>query len=141
MPTRVELKNLCRIRLKEVKALYENNLYDGAFYLAGYVIELALKARICKILELDYPDTGPISKSFKTHKLNELLKLGGLYKKFEDELNNNPTFKLNWSLILSWNEQYRYQPTGNYQKTDVQDLIDAIENPNNGILTWIKKKW
>jgi len=66
MPTKIELKKLARTRLKEAKVLYQNGLYDGACYLAGYVIELALKARICKVLDLDdYPETGEISKSFK----------------------------------------------------------------------------
>lgn len=46
MPSKNELKALSKTRLKEVKALYDNGLYDGASYLAGYVIELALKARI-----------------------------------------------------------------------------------------------
>jgi hypothetical protein len=33
----MELKTLCRERLKEAKVLYEYKLYDGSFYLAGYV--------------------------------------------------------------------------------------------------------
>lgn len=56
MPTRKELQDLAEIRLQEAKVLFEKEFYDGARYLAGYVIELALKARICKILDLDqYP--------------------------------------------------------------------------------------
>lgn len=141
MPTRQELKSLSRTRLKEVKVLFNNKLYDGAFYLAGYIIELALKARICKILDMDYPDTGELSRSFKTHKLENLLKLGGLHGKFEQELSNNRDFQINWSLILSWSEEFRYYPTGTNTRNNVQDLINAIENPNNGILTWIKRKW
>ena len=46
MPTRDELKALSRTRLKEAKTRYDGGLYDGASYLAGYVVELALKARI-----------------------------------------------------------------------------------------------
>lgn len=141
MPNRVELKNLSKTRLKEVKALYNKRLYDGASYLAGYVIELALKARICKVLNIDYPDEGEISKSFKTHKLDILIKLGGLYNKFDDELNTNTNFKINWSLIKTWSEEFRYQPAGTNNQNDVEDLIAAIENPHDGILTWIKKRW
>ena len=50
MPTRQELKKLAKIRLLEAKALFDKGLYDGACYLAGYVVALALKARICKVL-------------------------------------------------------------------------------------------
>lgn len=87
MPSKNELKALSRTRLKEVKALYDSGLYDGASYLAGYVIELALKARICKHLDVnDYLDGGQISQSFKTHKLENLIILSGLSNKFSTEL-------------------------------------------------------
>ena len=69
MPSRGELQLISKTRLKEVKILYQNRLYDGAIYLSGYVIETALKARICRILNDDYPETGEISKSFLTHKV------------------------------------------------------------------------
>jgi len=141
MPNRNELKKMSQARLKEVKVLHKSHLYDGASYLSGYVIELALKARICKILDLDYPDTGDVSRSFKTHKLENLIKLGGLSNKFDRELNTNSDFKTNWSLIITWSEEFRYRPTGTHSQKDVEDLIEAIENPNNGILTWIKKRW
>ena len=49
MPTRTELIAISKTRFKEVRVLYRNRLYDGANYLSGYVIETALKARICKI--------------------------------------------------------------------------------------------
>jgi HEPN domain-containing protein len=66
MPTRNDFKNISNTRFKEVKALYRNGLYDGAMYLSGYVIETALKARICKLLDSDYPETGSISRSYLT---------------------------------------------------------------------------
>jgi len=84
MPTRTELKELANLRLKESKALYDRKLYDGACYLAIYVVELALKARICRLLELDYPDTGKLGTVYKTHNCDHLLKLSGLQKKFDD---------------------------------------------------------
>jgi len=72
MPTRNELKQLAKTRLQEAKTLFDKGLYDGACYLAGYVIELALKARICKILDLtEYLQSGEISRAFKIHKYVE----------------------------------------------------------------------
>ncbi len=50
-------------RLDEAKILYANSKYDGAVYLGGYVLKLALKARICKLLNLSqYPDKGQLKK-------------------------------------------------------------------------------
>ena len=48
--SRNDLKKISKTRLKEAKTLCDNKLYDGAMYLYGYVIETALKARICKVL-------------------------------------------------------------------------------------------
>ncbi len=141
MPSRDELKTISKTRFKEVKVLNRNRLYDGATYLSGYVVETALKARVCKILDSDYPETGEVSKSFLTHKFDTLVKLGGLQKALDNELNANVNFKTNWSLVTSWTEAFRYKPIGTSSQTDVQDLINALQDTNDGILTWIKRRW
>lgn len=48
-----ELSELCKERLKDAEILIKAQRYDGAYYLCGYVIELALKKRICKTLNWD----------------------------------------------------------------------------------------
>ena len=45
---RRELQSLSRVRAKEAKALLDAGLHEGAFYLAGYAVECALKACIAK---------------------------------------------------------------------------------------------
>ena len=45
-----EIKQLAWQRLEEAKILSSNNMCDGAFYLAGYSVELMLKAKICERL-------------------------------------------------------------------------------------------
>ncbi len=141
MPSRLELQEISKTRLKDVKVLYRNRLYDGATYLAGYVVETALKARICRILGLDYPDSGEIAKSFLTHKLDSLVKLGGLQSEFDGEAGSNINFKTNWSLVTNWTESFRYKPIGTSSQGDVQAIISALEDRNDGVLTWIKKRW
>lgn len=141
MPNRSELIAISKTRLKEVKVLFNNGLYDGAKYLSGYVIETALKARICKVLDSDYPETGEIAKSFLTHKFDILVKLAGLQTKLDAELNANINFKTNWSLVTSWTESFRYMPIGSSSHTDLQDILTALEDNTDGVLTWIKKRW
>ena len=100
MDTRNKLKELAKARLHEAKVLCDKELYDGVCYLAGYVIELALKARICRISDLaEYPQTGEISRAFKTHKYSDLLKLSGLERIFNDAMGTNPSLYWNWSLL------------------------------------------
>lgn len=140
MPSRNELIAISNIRLLEAKTLFNNQLYDGAKYLSGYVIETALKARICKILDSDYP-CGNISRSFFTHDLDDLVKLAGLQKTLDAKLSSDVNFKTNWSLATNWTEVFRYKPIGTSTHTEIQDIINAIENPNDGILTWLQTKW
>jgi HEPN domain-containing protein len=142
MPTRAELKGLARTRLKEAQALCASGLYDGASYLAGYVVELALKVRICRILDLtDYPDTGDISRSFKTHKLDDLLRLAGLQRKFDQAKAANPNLLTNWSLVTQWSEQARYHPVGTSPRVRTEEILVALDDPVDGIFTWLKKYW
>lgn len=48
--TRVEFQRLAEARLVEAKALLDVGKWDGAYYLAGYAVELALKACIINVL-------------------------------------------------------------------------------------------
>jgi len=142
MLTRNELKGLAKARLKETKALFDRGLYDGACYLAGYVVELALKARICKGLDLDeYPQTGEISRAFKTHKYGDLLKLSGLERRFNDAMGTNPSLLKNWSSLTVWTEDFRYRPIGSSSKKDAEDIINALDDSKDGVFRWIKKRW
>ena len=46
--SRKELQALSGIRLREARALARLGMNDGAYYLAGYAVECALKACIAK---------------------------------------------------------------------------------------------
>ncbi len=142
MPTYQELKILAETRVLETKALFDKGLYDGSRYLSGYVIEFALKANICKILDMnEYPESGEISKCYKTHNYDALIKLAGLEKKFDDAKNLNLVLFNNWSKLTDWKEDFRYKPIGTNKKQDTQNVVDALEDPKDGIFTWIKIHW
>jgi len=56
---------LAALRLCEAEALFAAGLYDGSAYLCGYVVELALKARICRLLDVNkYPDSGKFRQAY-----------------------------------------------------------------------------
>jgi len=65
---RQQLQQLARLRLREAEALYGARLYDGCVYLAGYAVELALKARICRLLGLSEYPLEP-KQAFRVHNL------------------------------------------------------------------------
>lgn len=94
--TRKALQELSRLRLREAEALYKARLYDGSVYLAGYAVELALKARICRILHVkEYPLTGELGRAFKVHSLDQLKVLAGLSA--EIDVKKNKELFDNWS--------------------------------------------
>jgi hypothetical protein len=142
---RQEFKQIAILRLAEAESLLNQSHYDGCCYLAGYCLEMALKAVICRRMEKD--DFFDILKSesvrsFKIHNLAELVILAGLQKKYEDFSAINPDFESNWAVIknqIRWSEQLRYQ-TG-FTKKNAEDMLKAINDPQNGILKWLKKYW
>jgi HEPN domain-containing protein len=54
---RRDLRELALLRLKEAQVLFANGCWSGAYYLAGYAVECALKACIAKGTERhEFPD-------------------------------------------------------------------------------------
>jgi HEPN domain-containing protein len=52
MNSQADIEKLAEEKLKEANCLMNGNFYDGAFYMAGYSVELFLKAKICKTLNI-----------------------------------------------------------------------------------------
>jgi len=46
---RADFQELAQIRLRDAEVLLENGRFDGAYYIAGYSVECALKACIAKL--------------------------------------------------------------------------------------------
>ncbi len=150
MKNPTEIRNLARQRLDEAQILYQNSKFDGAFYLAGYSVELTLKAKICERLGIPnlFDDTdkntneikgiGEIRKTLKTHNLFTLLIFSGLKIKFDfEKATNIELAKANSLLFNAWDENARYKPCGHMLDTDVEKLIALLSQPN-GILSWIE---
>jgi hypothetical protein len=122
-----------------------NGFNDGAYYLAGYEIELLLKAKICKTLDIeDFFDFGSpgktrikneqsVARPYKVHDLEQLIVLSGLFKIFSAEIATNPVFSAHWSIVSTWQESSRY--TFGRSGTDAKDFITSIKE----IASWIQK--
>ena len=100
--------------------------YDGGFYLCGYAVELALKARICKALGwAGYPDSGEGAdkyRSFRVHDLEVLLHLTGREAALKGQLLSE------WSWILQkWDPSVRYKAAGYASGPELKQMIDAVE--------------
>lgn len=145
MRNTIEIQKLAEIRLEEAKLLLSKDFCEGALYLAGYCVELLLKARISSILDIpNLFDESFKPKEFRkpyyTHDLKYLLIFAGLKNKLDKEKASNFQLFTNWSLIEeTWNEHCRYKNCGDCNKVDVERFILAIEDKTNGIKQWINK--
>ena len=137
---RTDLQSLADIRIKEAIALagLPTPLPDGAYYLAGYAVECALKACIASTYnQHDWPEKKFVDKCH-THSLLELVQLAGLRAAFDSDTNANNALAQNWDVAKDWNEQSRYN---RHSLQKAQKLISAIADLSNGVLPWIKVHW
>jgi HEPN domain-containing protein len=103
----------------DAECLFAGGRYDGAVYLCGYAVELALKARICRTLKWsEFDPSGPL-QAFKTHSLDFLLSLSGIEPKIRTLY-----LKL-WSTVNKWEPDLRYKPVGSATRSSARLMIDA----------------
>jgi hypothetical protein len=134
---RADFQGIARIRLKEAKNLFNNGHYDGAYYLAGYAIECALKACIAKkTRKYDFPDKRTVNDSYD-HNITKLVGVAGLDLQLQQQL-MNPQFVIMWTIVKDLNEISRYE-TQSFLKA--RDLLNAISDRRNGVFQWIKRYW
>jgi len=120
-----ELDSIARARIEDAKALLTAGRFDGATYLCGYAVEVALKARICRTLNwAEFPSTGgefQAYRSFQTHELDVLLRLSGQEARVKQ--NHFPL----WNAVAVWKAESRYNVVGTAQRPDVTTMIHATE--------------
>lgn len=134
--TRLDIQDLAKLRLEEAEALFAAGKFDGYVYLCGYVVELGLKAVICRILDLaEYPDSKP---AFKVHSFDDLSLLAGL----KSSIVTLPgPLDLNWLLLTRWNSGFRYAPRNTYNQSNAREWLNALRHPENGVLAWLETRW
>src|ERR1039457_2278627 len=68
-----DLRAIARTRLSDAEVLLAAKRFDGAFYICGYAVELALKARICRTLKWSgFPENEKDFKGFRSVKTHDL---------------------------------------------------------------------
>jgi hypothetical protein len=121
------IRTIARARVRDAQVLLSEDRYDGAFYLCGYAVELASKARICRTLKWQgFPESSSEFKdlsSFKTHNLNVLLKLSGR----DNKIRTDATLFAAWSIVLQWQPETRYRPIGQATQQEASDMITSSQ--------------
>ncbi len=103
--------------------MYRRGSYDGASYLCGYAVEIALKARICRTLRwAGFPSTPSEFqnvKSVQTHNFEALLLFTGLETRIKVVQYDD------WIIVKKWTPEQRYNPVVTQTITDAADMIAA----------------
>jgi HEPN domain-containing protein len=137
---RATFQRLAGLRLKEAKLLARESEPSGAYYLAGYAIECALKARISRqFRENEIPNRALVNR-IHTHDIAELLRLAGLESELDIALGDDAELDRRWSIVKSWNEQARYEI---WTHEDASAMIDAVDGDGlaKGLLQWLTAHW
>lgn len=143
-----DIKTLAENKLKDAECLALNNRFDGAYYIVGYTVELYLKAMVCKTLGIEdffdfdnqqktklLKNEGNLYKPYKTHDLEQLLVLSGVYTQFDAEKSKNRDLQIAWPIIIKWEENTRYL-IGRTEQS-VTDLFKAIKIFEKWILKFL----
>lgn len=122
-----DLHSTAREYLRAAKLLRPRRSYDAAVYLCGYAVEIALKARICRTLNwtTGFPETGAEFQEkgplLKTHGLKVLVE----YTALQNTIQRNHL--TDWSVVLKWSPEQRYNPVGTKSLSDADEMIAATQ--------------
>jgi len=135
---RGEFQQLSKVRLKEARALLEMGLSDGAYYLAGYAVEFALKACIAKeTRRYEFPDKKKTERSY-SHVLKDLVGVANLDSARRKRARVDPDFETNWNVAQLWSEESRCK---RHTMESAKELLRAVGENRHGVIAWLKLHW
>jgi hypothetical protein len=138
MLTKNELEKLAQLRLDDSVFLLSASRCSSAYYLAGYSVELALKACIAKLIQPDtIPDKEFVNAIYK-HNFQGLVATAGLLPELNTDLKADPQFAGAWGIASQWTTESRYAV---WDCISAASLVSAIADPKSGVFRWVKTHW
>jgi len=135
---RSELQSIAKIKLKDAQLLLAHKRYANAYYLAGYSVEIGLKACIARQIVVEtIPDRTWIKKIFQ-HDFISLIGAAGLAEELKNKQDEDSNFGANWGIAAQWNPDTRYLTKDAYS---AQIIIESISDKDHGVLPWIQTHW
>ena len=135
--TRKDFQRLSELRAKEAATLAKTGSQQGAYYLAGFAVECALKACIAKKTRRHvFPADKDYASKVYTHNLDQLLKLAHLEGQLYKDMETRPQLANNWNVVRDWKVGCRYETS----RLSGKEMTLAV-NSANGVLQWIKLHW
>ncbi len=137
---RRDFQKLTRLRIRDAQALLKTGRNaSGSYYLAGYAVECAIKSCIARKTKAgDWSPSPEIARELYSHDLAKLLKQASLNQMLDSAMKTNQKLSDNWIVVKDWSEQSRYLIKS---QVDALLLFNAVTDPQDGVLQWIKQYW
>ena len=134
--TQINLESAWKERLEEAEVLIQAAHFSMGVCLKAYALEVRVKLRICEHLRLDLLPT-----ACKTHDLAQLIIFTGLVDELKDPSNSRVVEY--WLRLVAFSKDRlnssRYQPRIQLPSTDCQSLLEAFDDPKEGIFAWLSR--
>lgn len=138
MIAKKDLQTLAETRLGDAQLLLQAGRYSAAYYLAGYAVELGIKARIAGVFQADMIPERSFVNAVYSHKLDELVGLAGIKRQLQDDMALDSVFSAAWGIASKWSETSRYEM---WDQFAAASMLQAVGDVNHGVLQWLKKHW
>ena len=135
---RADLRANAQAKLDDAIFLLQHKRFSNAYYLAGYAVEIELKACIAAQIAAETIPDKALLKRVLDHNFQGLVGLAGLAADLREREDNDPDFAANWAIVSEWSPDIRYEAV---DPTSAEFLINAIAHPKSGVLQWIKTHW
>lgn len=136
--TRKELQRLSDAKIADAALLFHNQRWANAFYLAGYALELGLKACAARQFVAEAIPDKKFVNSLHTHRFDDLVGLAGLRSELRSKQDQDSAFAANWGIAAEWTPEARYETN---DKSSAHFLINALADTEHGVLPWIRLHW
>jgi len=136
---RADLQSLAEARVEDARVLLANGRYAAAYYLCGYAVECGIKACVARqIVAGEYPPDRQYSNDLFSHDRDKLLVRAELVSALATERAKDSALRTNWDIVKEWSESTRYESKN---QQDATRLLDAIADPDHGVLRWLRLHW
>jgi len=135
---RKDLQLLAEERLIDARTLLARGRYGAAYYIVGYAVECGLKACIAKLTRAEDFYNKDLARNIFKHDLAELARHARVDAIIRALEQTDADFERNWALVKKWSEESRYVP---HSQQEAMQMIDAVAEPNHGVLRCIRQHW
>jgi hypothetical protein len=138
---RSTLQQLSGERIEDARVLLAAQRWSGAYYLAGYALECALKSCVVAYLERNievFFEISGFQNACWTHDIEILVKHAGLKDERDQLAGTNPKIAQSWTIAKDWKEVSRYEVKS---QLEAEKLFHAINDSTDGVLQWVANYW